>query len=331
MEQLNIGVIGTGRMGKNHVRILNELESANLVALSDTDKEQLGRITSLYKVKGYLNYQDMLSTEQLDAVVVAVPTTLHKRVALDVISHGIHLLIEKPIASTVEDAQEIIQKAKEKNVKLMIGHVERFNPAVQELKKRVMNNELGKIYKFAVERSSPFPSRVSDVGVVIDLAVHDLDVLNHINNSKVTQLYAQTDKRIHSTNEDMLHAQLSYENGVIGVLSVDWLTPVVIRKLSITGEKGMFVTNYLTQELYFYENQAIADPDFSSIVSTVTAGDMIKINIPKQEPLKIELASFISSIQHNTEPPVTGEEGILVLQLALKLIESAQTRSVVRL
>ncbi|MFH1052988.1 MAG: Gfo/Idh/MocA family oxidoreductase [Candidatus Woesearchaeota archaeon] len=331
MEKLNFAVIGTGNMGKNHVRLLNEIDNVNLVAISDANSDQLNKISSIYKVKQYIDYKNLLDSEKLDAVIIAVPTSLHKQVAFDVIDKGINVLIEKPIASTVEDAQDIISKAREKNVKLMVGHVERFNPAVTELKKRVDNKEIGKIYKFSVARSSPFPTRILDVGVVIDLAVHDLDIISNINNSRITHIYAQTEKRIHSSNEDMLCSQLSFENGVIGLLNIDWLTPVVIRELSITGEKGMFRLNYLTQELYFYKNSASEDYDYSSSILSVTAGDMMKINIQKQEPLRLELESFIECIKENKDPKVTGEQGLLALELALKILESSKTKSVIKL
>ncbi|MFH1317228.1 MAG: Gfo/Idh/MocA family oxidoreductase [Candidatus Woesearchaeota archaeon] len=331
MEKLNFAVIGTGNMGKNHVRLLNEIDNVNLVAISDANSEQLNKISSIYKVKQYIDYKNMLDSEKLDAVIIAVPTSMHKKVAFDVIEKGINILIEKPIASTVEDAQDIISKAREKNVKLMVGHVERFNPAVTELKKRIDNKELGKIYKFSVARSSPFPARILDVGVVIDLAVHDLDIISNINNSRITHIYAQTEKRIHSSNEDMLCSQLSFENGVIGLLNIDWLTPVVIRELSITGEKGMFKLNYLTQELYFYKNSASEDYDYSSSILSVTAGDMMKLNIQKQEPLRLELESFIDCIKENKDPKVTGDQGLLALELALKILESSRTKSVIKL
>lgn len=326
MRPIRIAVIGLGSMGKNHVRVLNELEEADLVAVSDVNKEQLNKICAMYKVKGYGDYNQMLSREKLDAVVVAVPTSYHKKVAVDVLNKGVNAFVEKPIASTIKEATEIINASKKNKKMLMVGHIERFNPAVQELKKRIKNGELGNIYKFEVARLSPFPTRMSDVGVVVDLAVHDLDILSYINESDIATVYAETEKRIHSTHEDMLCAVLRYKNGVIGMLTVDWLSPLFKRKLSITGEKGMFVVNYRMQSIYFYTNQASHNIEYPSIVHSVAVGDVIKINVEKQEPLKLELKSFIESVQKGERPLVSGEDGLLALRMAMKLIESAKKR-----
>ena len=329
MKPIRIAVIGLGSMGKNHVRVLNEIEEADLVAVSDVDKGQLDKICAMYKVKGYGDYNQMFLREELDAVVIAVPTSYHKKVALDALKKGVHIFVEKPIASSIEDAKEIIEMAKKKKKLLMIGHIERFNPAVQELKKRIKNGELGNIYKFEVSRLSPFPTRMSDVGVVVDLAVHDLDILSYINESKIANVYAETEKRIHSTHEDMLCAILRYKNGVIGMLTVDWLSPLFKRKLSITGEKGMFVVNYRMQSIYFYTNEAIHNIEYPSIVHSVAVGDVIKINVEKQEPLKLELKSFVESVQKGEKPLVSGEDGLLALETALKLIESAKKKKAI--
>ena len=329
---LKVGVIGVGRMGINHARIYNEFREVSLVAVADTNKENLSKAKEKYNCNIYEDYKEMLDREELDAVSIAVPTKEHYKVALDCIDKNINLLIEKPIASNVKEGREIIEKAKEKKVKLMIGHVERFNPAVIELKRRVDNGELGKIYRIMAQRESPFPLRISDVGVVIDLAVHDIDIMGFISNSNLKRVYAETGKRLHSSNEDLLLALFRFDDDVIGVISTNWLTPDLIRNLVVTGEKGMFKVDYLNQELYFYHNAALPkEIDYKKIVSGVEAGDVLKIKINKDEPLKLELKSFVDSILEDKEIITKGEDGLKALEIAQKIIESADKNEVVEL
>ena len=320
---LNVAVIGVGSMGKNHARIYNDLSNINLVAVADNDEKNLQQISKKYGCKAYIDYRKMLDSEELDIVSVVVPTKLHKQVAFDVIEKGVNILLEKPIAFTVEEGKKIIDLAKEKKVKLMIGHIERFNPAIIELKKRIDAGELGKIFKIDVNRVGPFPARIRDVGVVIDLAVHDLDIIRYLTNSEVTRLYAEIKRQIHTEHEDLLSALLKFKNGVICNLNINWLTPTKIRKLYITGEKGMFVANYLTQDLYFYENAEVKNNvNYADIMMGVSEGRMIKFNVKKKEPLRAEIEHFVDCVENNKEPLINGKDGLKALELAQKLIES---------
>ena len=322
MENLNVAVIGIGSMGKNHARIYADLPDVNLVAIADSNEESTENIAKKYTCKSYKDYKEMIQNENLDVVSIAVPTKLHKQASLEVIEKGINVLIEKPIAPSVEEGKEIIEFAKNKNIKLMVGHIERFNPAVIELKKRLDNNELGKIFKIDVNRVGPFPSRIRDVGVVIDLAVHDLDIIRYLTNSEVEKVHSEIEKQIHTQHEDLLSAILRLKNGVICNLNVNWLTPTKIRKIYITGEKGMFVINYLTQELYFYENAEINNNvDYTDIMMGVSEGKMTKFNFEKKEPLKVEIEHFIDCVKNKKEPLITGEDSLKALELANKLIE----------
>lgn len=322
MPKLKIAVIGVGAMGKSHARIYSDLDSVELKYICDKD-EQLGKeIASKYGCEFVPDYEKI---EDVDAVSVCVPTKYHKEAGLFFINKGVNVLVEKPIASKVSEAEELITAAKQNNVKLMVGHVERFNPVVQELHKRVMNGELGKIYDIKALRFSPFPQRVIDVGVTIDLAVHDIDVLMYITGSNINRVYAETSQRIHDNNEDLLNALLKFENGVNGVLHTNWLTPKKVRELFITGEKGMFVAKYLTQELTFFKNKFASDNlDYSNGITTVIEGEKEEIVIKKKEPLKLELEEFISCINEDRDPQVTGENGLKVLKIAMKMIEASK-------
>lgn len=331
MDKLNVAVIGVGAMGRSHARVYSDMDNIELAAVCDANKEAAKKIADKHKTNCYFDYRDMLEKEKIDAVSVCVPTLLHKKVAVDVIKNKISLIVEKPIATTIKEAQEIINEAEKSKVKLMVGHIERFNPVVIELKKRIEENELGKIYKVHCVRLSPFPQRVVDVGVIVDLAIHEIDILKHIINSKIKRVYAETAQRIHSANEDLLIGTIRFENNVLGVINANWLTPKKVREITITGEKGMFVANYLTQELYFYENEFVKDNNDNSSFMNVIEGKMVKIKIENKEPLKNELEAFTEAIAKGKQPPVTGKDGMEALQIAQKFIESSKKNKVVEL
>jgi predicted dehydrogenase len=321
MEKINAAVIGVGSMGKNHARVYAHLDNINLVAVADTNGEAAKRIAKRYGCASYTNYKEMLENEDADIVSVAVPTKMHKEVSIEAMERGTNVLVEKPIASSVEDGKEIVEQAKKKKVKLMVGHIERFNPAIVELKKRIENNELGKVFKIDINRVGPFPKRVRDVGVVIDLAVHDLDIIRYLTNSEVKRIHTEIERQIHTKHEDLLSAILRLENGVICNLNVNWLTPTKIRKLYITGEKGMFFANYLTQDLYFYENAEISNNvDYRDVMMGVSEGKMTRFNFEKKEPLMVEIEHFVDCVLNGKKPLITEEDSLKALELAHKLI-----------
>lgn len=329
---IRAAVIGVGAMGRHHARVYNELDEAELVAVADADGNRAEEIAHRYKIRPYTDYREMLERERPDVVSVAVPTQLHYQVALDVIERNMHLLIEKPIASTVEEAREIIQQADERELKLAAGHVERFNPAVIELKKRLGQGELGRVFLAHARRLGPFPERVRDMGVVIDLATHDLDVMCYLLSSEVERVYAETTRRIHTQYEDLLSGLLRFKNGAIGVLDVNRLTPTKIRELTLTGERGMFVVNYLSQDLYFYENDYAAGGwESLGILKGVGEGNMVRLRIDKREPLRVELESFVNAVINDRRPLVGGKDGSRALVLARRLVESGQSKKIIEI
>lgn len=324
---IKVAVIGVGSMGENHARIYAYCEKTQLVAVADNNKEQAEKIAKKFNVRAYSDYKELLEKEQLDAVSIVVPTSLHKEVAVYVFKKGINVLLEKPIAQTEEEAKEIIECAKENKVKLMIGHIERFNPAIIELKKKLEQKDLGEIYKIDIQRIGPFPHRISDVGVIIDLSVHDLDIIDYLINSAPSRIYAETQQKLHPYHEDSVTALLNYQNGTLAVLNINYLSPTKTRVLKIFGEKGMFKVDYLNQELYFYENKSYVENHWNG----VTEGDMKKINVEKKEPLQIEIESFLKHISENTPPLVGGEQGLNVLNIARMLIKSATEKKIIEL
>ncbi len=327
---IQAAVIGVGSMGQNHARIYNEMEDVTLVAVSDVNSELAKKVASRYKTKYYTGHEAILAEQSLDVASIAVPTELHYPIALDLIGQGVHLLLEKPIADTVAKAQEILKRAEDYGVKLMVGHVERFNPAVVELKRRLDEAELGKVFQIHARRLGPFPDRVRDVGVVIDLATHDLDIICHLTGADVTRVYAETEQEIHTHHEDLLSGLLRFDNGVVGVLDVNWLTPTKVRELYVTGEKGMFMVNYLTQDLYLYENEYVDSAwERLGMLKGVGEGNMIKLRIKKREPLLIELQSFVETVVQYGEPQVSGKDGIRALALAQAMVESGREHKIV--
>jgi len=325
METLKAAVVGVGAMGVNHCRIYSEIPNIELVGVCDLDRGLAEKIAGKYGCRAYVDHRRLLAEEKPDLVTVAVPTQYHCEVALSCIGAGAAVLVEKPIADTVEKAEEMIRAAEAAGVELMVGHIERFNPAVQELKRRLDGKQIGRIFTINAVRVGPFPHRVRDVGVVIDLAVHDIDVMMYVTESDVERIFAETEKRIHTSCEDMLSGILRFRNGVVGVLDVNWLTPEKIRELTVTGEKGMFKVKYIPQELTFYENRQANGKsyEYRDILMGVSEGDVTQIRIQKKEPLKNELEAFVDSVRRGLKPQVTGLDGLKSLYVASAMIESA--------
>ena len=283
----------------------------------------------MYKVNVYTDYVQMLEQEKPDLVSIAVPTCLHVPVALEAMKRGVHTFLEKPIAATVAEGEEILRCAQQTGVKLGVGHIERFNPAVIELKQQLDAGLLGRIFQIHARRVGPFPSRISDVGVVIDLATHELNIVEHLIGSPVESVYAVTRRQIHASQEDMVTAILQFKDGTVGVLDVNWLTPTKIRELYLIGEKGMFSVNYLTQDLFFYENDYLNGNWDGLAVMGVSEGRKIRHDLKRKEPLLAELESFLQAIEHDTEPRISGQEALRTVYLAQCVLESGRTHRVV--
>jgi predicted dehydrogenase len=255
-----------------------------------------------------------------------VPTEFHLRVVLDTLAAGSHVLVEKPIAATEAEALELIGRADELGRKLMVGHIVRFDPAVRALKERLEKGDLGRIFQVRCRRLGPFPARIRDVGVVIDLATHDLDMMRYITGQEAVRVYAETEQEIHSTYEDLLIGTVRLADGTIGVLDINWLTPTKIRELTVTGERGMFRVDLLTQDLYFYENAETNGERWGaiSLLRGVSEGRMIRYPVLKIEPLKAELEGFVQAVVDDKPVPVDGRDGLMALRLAQALVQSGR-------
>ncbi len=322
---MRAAVIGVGAIGRNHARLYNEIENVELVAVADNDPAAAARVGGQLHTRSYGDYREMLAQERIDAVSVSVPTMLHHQVALDCIAAGVNVLVEKPIAATVAEGEAMIAAATKAGVKFTVGHIERFNPAIIELKQRLDAGEIGRVFQVHARRLGPFPARIRDVGVVIDLAIHDVDIMRYLVGSEVSRVYAETAQNLNTAHEDLLSGLLRFDNGTIGVLDINWLTPTKIRELQVTGEKGMFLASYLTQDLYFYENDYVnTEWDTISNITGVSEGKMVRLRIDRKEPLRVELESFIRCIATDTAPIVSGADGLHALAVVQKIVESGE-------
>lgn len=318
-------------MGYNHLRVYSEMGDVEVVGASDLNRERMQLTEDRFSVNTYMSYQDLFEKEKPEAVSITVPTAEHEKVAAYALEKGAHVLVEKPIAATVEEGKRLIALVNKLDRQLMVGHIIRFNPAMQSLKTRLENGDLGKIFQVFCRRAGPFPARIRDVGVVVDLAPHDVDIMRFLTGMNPMRVFAETEQQIHTDHEDLLFGLLRFPEGITGALEINWLTPTKMRETLVLGEKGLFRVDDLMQDLFFYENtQAVGElwSPFRAIRG-VSEGSMTRFSIKRQEPLKAELAAFINAIREGHKMPVTGQDGLEALRISLALVESGKTHRVI--
>jgi UDP-N-acetylglucosamine 3-dehydrogenase len=328
--RLRAGVVGLGMMGRNHVRVYGEAADVELVAVADIDRPAREAVSRDAAVRGYADAARMLAEEQLDLVSVVAPTSSHAEIVLEALGRGVNVLVEKPIATERAEAQAMIDAARAAGRILTVGHIERFNPAVRELKARLAGGQVGRAFQVRAARLGPFPARIRDVGVVVDLATHDLDVMRYLLGSDPVRLYAETEQRIHTEHEDLFCGLLKFANGVVGLLDINWLTPTKERRLSVTGERGMLVADYLSQDLRFYPNPVAAGARSGAPVRSVAEGEVTEIPVTRREPLAVELAEFARAVREGGPAPVDPRDAMIALLLARKMVESAERGEALR-
>jgi predicted dehydrogenase len=327
---LKIAVIGVGSMGAHHARVYGELSNVKLVAVADVNSTAAENIARRWGTNAYTDYHEMLEKERPDAVSIAVPTAMHEEVAIAALEAGIDVLVEKPITSTPQAGVRVIECAIKNNRKLMVGHIVRFNPAIQELKQKLSQGMLGRIFQINCRRIGPFPSRIQDVGVIVDLAPHDIDIMRYLTGLNPLRVFAEIEQRLHTDHEDLLLGLLRFPENISGGLEINWLTPTKIREVTVLGERGLFKVDDLTQDLYFYENAQTIGNTWSALTTLkgVGEGSMTRYSFPRYEPLKAELQAFLHAIENDTPVPVSGEDSLISLKVALALIEAGQTHQV---
>jgi len=327
---LRAGVVGLGMMGRNHVRVWDEaIDGVELVAVADPDPLAVERATHGRAARGFDDPARMVSEEELDLVSIVAPTSLHLPVTLAALRAGANVLVEKPIAATRDEAARMIAAARDAGRMLTVGHIERFNPAIRELRRRLAAGELGRVFQVNATRLGPFPSRIRDVGVVVDLAPHDLDIMRYLVGSEPIRIYAETERRIHTEHEDLFTGMMKFANGVVGVLDINWLTPTKKRTLSVTGERGMYVADYVAQDLVFYANPDAETTWENQGVTSVAEGEMARRHVRREEPLVVELREFAAAVRDGGPPPVDPHDAVVALLLARKMVESAERGEVI--
>jgi UDP-N-acetylglucosamine 3-dehydrogenase len=304
-QPLRVGVVGVGVMGCNHARVLAEMPGVELVGVADPDERQADFVGRTLGCRTVARAADLFALG-VDAITIAAPTHLHRDISLMAIGEGIHVLVEKPIASSVAEGREIIAAARRAGVTLMVGHVERFNPAVQAIKDAIREED---ILSIAITRVGPFPPRMSNVGVVIDLAVHDIDLICWFTESEIVDIQPQL-RSAKAEREDIALLQFRTASGVLAHINTNWLTPFKARTVHVATKRKYVIGDLLTRqvtECFGFQ------PDGSY--------SMRHLSVGHAEPLRAELTAFVNAIRTGTKPPVTGDEGAASLEIAIRCLD----------
>lgn len=312
MSEFKVGVVGVGKMGEYHVGVLSEMREVDLVGVVDSDQERAKKISEQYKTRSYNNYKDLFN--EVDAVVVAVPTSLHYAIGKEFIEAGIHTLLEKPCTDDLSKAEELFDLAEKKKIILHIGHVERFNGAVQELFKIVKDP----IY-IECRRMSPFSSRIKDDGVVLDIMIHDIDIVLKLVNSTVVNINV-TGNSIFSKRDDLINAQIEFENGCIANILASRVSQNKVRTLEVTQKESSILLDYTEQEI-FVHRQSSSESQLSPGSLRYKQESLIeRIFVHKDNPLKLELKHFIDCAENGSQSKLAIKKELNSLQIALQIL-----------
>ena len=324
-RKLRAGLIGLGAMGRNHGRVLSNLDGVELVGVVDP----AGDVTGTLRAPVVSELGELLAMG-IDYAVIACPTALHESVGLELAANGVCALIEKPLAQSVEAATRLVEAFESAGLVAGVGHIERYNPALQNLRTRLEAGELGEVFQVVTRRQGPFPHRIADVGVVMDLATHDIDLTAWVTGQEYTSVAARTVSRSGRLHEDMVAVVGQLADGTMVNHLVNWLSPLKERSTVITGDRGCFVADTLTADLTFYANGAI-DTEWEALRAFrgVAEGDMVRYAIPKREPLLVEHERFRDAVEGKQSDIVTLRQGLRTVQVAAGLLESASVGSVV--
>jgi UDP-N-acetylglucosamine 3-dehydrogenase len=327
-KRITAAIVGLGNMGRNHARILTEIPEIDFVAAYDSEISSSPHSFNLPIVDSLEN----LIAKKPDYCVVATPPNTHEEISKFLGKFGINVLIEKPISPSYDSALRIIESFASFACIGGVGHVERFNAALIEAKKRIKNGELGKVFQISTRRLGPFPTRVVEVGVVIDLATHDIDLTQWLLDSEYKSVAAFSTKRFREKTEDLISCVGALQNGVIVSHNVNWLSPLKERKVIVTGEKGTFVVDTLRSDLTFYKNGhfELSQREISHFRG-VTQGEIIVFEFEKPEPLLTEHKEFIQAIQGYASSYVSLERAAKTIKVAEVIIQSANTNCVLKI
>jgi predicted dehydrogenase len=328
MMNLRAGLVGIGAMGRHHARVLSELSGVELVGIADP----AGDVHGVAKGREILRTVEELLELGLDYCVVAVPTAYHEKVALQLAEAGVSALIEKPLAGDVVTARKMHEAFESRGLVAAVGHIERYNPSLQQMRKRLMDGALGDVYQVVTRRQGPFPPRVSDVGTILDLATHDIDITTWVTGGAFTQVAAQVAYRSGREHEDLVAFTGKLDTGAVTNHLVNWVSPLKERVTVVTGERGVFVADTLTGDLLFHANSApLEDWEPSPVFMGVSVGDVTHYSFPKPEPLKTEHEAFRDKLLGLDADIVDLRQGSNVVAVAIGVKESAELGATVYL
>jgi UDP-N-acetylglucosamine 3-dehydrogenase len=318
-------VIGLGMIGRHHARLLQAADRVQFMGAVDPSGDLYRSMHDPGRL--FDSIDELLGTGPLDFAIVAVPTDMHLPVVERLAAAGVSMLIEKPLAGTSEAAARIVEVCEHYRVHGAVGHVERYNAALQEMRRRIVDGQLGRLYSISTTRSGPFPGRVQDVGVVKDLATHDIDLVSWLSDSRIVRVAAQTQHVTGREHEDLVLVNGTVESGAAFSLTVDWLSPTKVRRARVLGEGGLLESDTLYGDLSFYENPAVgiswqATQQFRG----VSEGNMTRYALQREEPLRVELETFLDLLSGDEDTGVvTLEQGVEIVRTAEMVIESAAT------
>ena len=325
-SNIRTGVIGIGSMGQNHARVYSEI--SNLVAIADPNSEQGKLVSERLGTTWVEDYSQIL--DKVDAVSISVPTSLHYTVAKEAISRGVNVLIEKPLASSSMEAEKILELAENNNVVLSVGHIERHNPVVRYAKDAIKSKLWGDLIGISTRRLSPYPNRISDVGVIFDFAIHDIDILRYLVKSEATSVYAAGGSYKHSEREDHASICINFASGICGISEVSWLTPIKVRDISLTFSTHFVQLNLIEQTIDVFNAQS-SEIDEHNLFKSTFDFKKNSIKLPKEEPLMNEIVDFLNSISNSQQPLVTGNDGYRALTIAQASLDSMESNSLILL
>jgi predicted dehydrogenase len=330
-ETLRGVVAGLGVMGSHHLRVLQGTPGVEVAAIVDIAAERREEATARHPgIGAHATLGDALAAHTLDFACLALPVAELPGAAHESLAEGLHVLVEKPMAPTEDDARGLIEAARDRGLSLGVGHVERFNPAVVALRDRLAEGMIGGVHQMHARRLSPFPNRSGALGVSLDLATHDIDVMRFVTGHEVERVYAETSSPLSGAGEDLLCATLRFDDGATGLLEVNWMTPTKVRQLSIIGERGMFVVDYLSQDLFFYEHPTRATEwDALAGMRGGGEGDMVRFALDRREPLRVQWEAFLDAVRAGQAPPVDGRDGFAALSTALAIRRAGERHEVV--
>lgn len=330
-DVLRGAIVGLGMMGRHHARLLQATPGIAFAGAVDPLGDRHGAVRDPAGV--HATIEQLVDRGRPDFAVVAVPTDEHLPTVRSLARAGVHVLVEKPLAGSVRDGETIIAICAEAGIRAAVGHVERFNPALVELRRRTEAGQVGEVFLIATERCGPFPDRVRDVGVVKDLATHDLDLVGWLGNAAIDVLAAQTMHKTGREHEDLVLVTGRLREGPAFSITVDWLTPRKTRRMRVLGDRGMLVADTLASDLEFHENGRVTSEwDSSQALRGVVEGDSTRYALHRREPLLAELEAFCAFVRgDDASGAVSLEEGLRAVACAERVLESARDTRTVRL